>query len=136
MSDPDAVIEQVKELYDLAEAALDAEIERSKSDSAVASRDEEPSAARNGNGNGHPAAADNGQRNTAANGSERKEEPATNKQVQFVLTIGKRMKLSTAALEKEIEQILGQQVGIYDLTKKQAGAVIDNLNAPAGSNRA
>ena len=34
----------------------------------------------------------------------------------------------------EIEQILGHQVGLYDLTKKQAGTVIDRLNTvPAGS---
>ena len=62
--------------------------------------------------------------------------PATNKQVQFLLSIGKRMRLTTAALEKEVEQILGQQVGLYDLTKKHAAVVIDQLTAAAGNNRA
>ena len=134
VSDPEAVIEQVKEVFDLAEAALDAEIERSQGTTALASHDEEPKAARTSSGNGRNAAADSGQRNAAANGN-RKDEPATNKQVQYLLSIGKRMRLSTAALENEIEQILGQQVGLYDLTKKQAGVVIDSLSAPAGSNR-
>ncbi len=132
VSDSDAVIEQVTEVFDLAEAALDAQIERSQSTTAVANHDAEPQAARNGNGRSE--ATDNGQRNAATNGNGRKEEPATNKQIQFVLSIGKRLKLSTAALEREIEQIVGRQVGLYELTKKQAGTVIDRLNTvPAGS---
>jgi hypothetical protein len=137
VSDPDAVIEQVKEVFDLAEAALDAQVERSQSTTAIANHDEEPRTATSTNGNGRPAApADNGQRTSAATGNGRKDEPATNKQVQFLLSIGKRMRLSTAALENEIEQILGQQVGLYDLTKRQAATVLDQLTAnTAGSNR-
>jgi hypothetical protein len=134
-SDPEAVIEQVKEVFDLAEAALDAQIERSQGTAAIGSHDEETPAARNSNGNGRNAAPDNGQRNTAANGNGRKEEPATNKQVQFILSIGKRMKLSTAALEKEVAEILGTEVGLYDLTKRQAATVLDQLTASTSSNR-
>jgi hypothetical protein len=135
VSDPEAVIEQVKEVFDLAEAALDAQIERSQSTAAIASHDEEPRAARSTNGNGRNAAAENDQRTTAANGN-RKDEPATNKQVQFLLSIGKRMRLSTAALEKEIAEILGSEVGLYDLTKRQAATVLDQLTASTSSNRA
>jgi hypothetical protein len=133
VNDAEAVVEQVKELYDLAEEALSQQIERAQGNAAIASRDEEPRAARNGNG--RRAAPENGHRSAASNGNGRKDEPATNKQIQFLLSIGKRMRLSTSALEQEIEQILGHQVGVYDLTKKQAGTVIDQLNAPAGSNR-
>jgi hypothetical protein len=130
--DSEAVVEQVKELYDLAEEALSQQIERAQSTAAIASRDEEAKTARTNTG--RPAAPENGQRNAASNGNSRKDDPATNKQIQFLLSIGKRMRLSTAALEGEIEQILGQQVGLYDLTKKQAGTVIDQLTATT-SNR-
>ena len=135
VNDPDFVIQQVREVFDLAEAALDAQIERSNSDSAIASHDEQPRGAGSVNGNGRHAPAENGQRSTAANGNGRKEEPATNKQIQYLLSIGKRMRISTAALEKEAADILGQEVGLYDLTKKQAGGVIDQLTANATSNR-
>jgi hypothetical protein len=135
VSDPEAVIEQVKEVFDVAEAALDAQIERSQSTTAIASHDEEPRATRSTSGNGRNAAPDNSQRTTAATGN-RKDEPATNKQVQFLLSIGKRMRLSTAALEKEIADILGSEVGLYDLTKRQAATVLDQLTASTSSNRA
>lgn len=128
VSDPEAVIEQVKEVFDLAEAALDAQIERSQSTTAIASHDEEPRAATNGNGNGRHVAPENTRRpSTNGNGNGHKEEPATNKQIQYLLSIGKRMRISTAALEQEIADILGSEVGVYDLTKKQAGTVIDHL---------
>jgi hypothetical protein len=129
VSDSEAVVEQVKEVFDLAEAALDAEIERSQSTAAIAGHDAEPV----NNGSGRRAAPDNGQRNPAANGNGRKDEPATNKQVQYLLSIGKRMRLSTAALEKEVADILGREVGLYDLSKKDAGIVIDQLTTTAGN---
>ena len=63
VSDPEAVIEQVKELFDLAEETLSQLIDRSQSDTAIASHDEEPmpSAAVKANGNG----------NSGSNGSSR-----------------------------------------------------------------
>jgi methylmalonyl-CoA mutase N-terminal domain/subunit len=121
VSDPEALVEQVKEVFDLAEAALNAQIERSQSDAAIASRDEEPRATV------RQPVAENTRRAPVSNGNGHKDDAATNKQLQYLLSIGKRMKLSTAALEGEIEQILGEQVNLYDLTKKQAGVVIDNL---------
>ena len=135
VSDPDAIIEQVKEVFDLAEAALDAQIDRSKSDSAIASHDDEPRAAGR-EGTGRRAAAENTRRASSNGNGHKPDEPATNKQVQFLLSIGKRMRISTAALEKEVEQILGQQVNLYDLTKRQAATVLDQLTATtAGSSR-
>ena len=99
-------MEQIKELYRPGRGGLGQQIERAQSTAAIASRDEEPRANRQ-NGNGRPEASGNGHRDTANNGNGRKDEPATNKQIQFLLSIGKRMKLSTAALEKEIADILG-----------------------------
>jgi len=124
LSDPRAVVEQVKELYDLAEEALAQEVERYQATDAVASRDEEPRSSSR-----QPArrreASGNGSRRADGNGQQ--DEPATNKQIQYLLSIAKRMRLSTVELEREVGEILGQQVGIYDLTKRQAGTVIDSL---------
>lgn len=125
---PDAVVEQVKEIFDLTEAALDAQIERSQSHSAIAAHDEQPRQ----DGNGRQPGAENGRRVPAGNGNGHKDGAATNKQLQYLLSIGKRLQLSTAALETAFEQILGEQVGLHDLTKKQAGIVIDALIAAAG----
>jgi hypothetical protein len=134
-NDAEAVVEQIKELYDLAEEALGQQIERAQSTAAIASRDEEPQA-RQQNGNGRPEASGNGHRDSANNGNGRKDEPASNRQVQFVISLGKRLKLSTTALEKEIADVVGRNVGLYELTKREAAQVIDQLNsAPAGSNQ-
>lgn len=142
VSDAEAVIEQVKELFDLAEEALDREIERHQSDTALADRDREP-ANSNGNGrNGHsngngaanriPAAKTNG--HTQGNGASSRDRPqqpevATTKQINYLLNIGKRNRLSTVQLEQKIVEILGNPVGIYDLTKPDAARVIDGLTA-------
>lgn len=126
ISDPNAVTEEVKQLYDLAEEALAVQIERSQSEAAIASRDERPQANDvdgNGTSNGHVEdhRAGNGHQGTQDSVS------ATAKQIQYVLSIGKRQRLSTVELEHRIQEILGVPVGIYDLTKRQAGAVIDEL---------
>ncbi len=148
VADPEAVIEQVKELFDVAEEALNREIERHQSDSALASRDERPESA-NGNGparqsttNGTPRreepAAANGNGNSNGNGRSHREESqapdaATNKQINYLLNIGKRNRLSTVQLEQRIEEILGQQIGLYDLSKRDAAKVIDALTNGATS---
>jgi hypothetical protein len=138
-SDPEAVIEQVKELFDLAEDALAQQIDRSQSDSAIASHDAEsrPQVPVNRNGNGATRA--NGSKEPSknqpsGNGNGQEEQPATNKQIQFLLGIGKRQKLSTVQLEKKIAEILGRPVGIYDLNKEAAGIVISALTNGSPSN--
>jgi hypothetical protein len=92
---------------------------------------------RDGTGaNGANAAGEEQARKTqsAKNGNGQEEQPATNKQVQYLLSIGKRQKLSTSQLEKKIAEILGRQVGVYDLTKEAAGIVIDTLANGASAN--
>jgi len=130
VSDPEAVIAEVKQLYDVAQEALDREIERYQSDSAIASRDvtqtptnvHPPAAATNRIANQAPAA------NGTGNGSAPSGEGATNKQIQYLLNLGKRQGLTPQQLEQRIEQQLGRQVGVYQLTKREAGDVIDNLS--------
>ena len=122
-SDAEAVIEQIKELYDLAEEALDQQIERSRSVEAIAARDAErrPDVQPT---NGHVAAAER----HASNGSMADQPAATPKQINFLLTIGKRQRLTTETLEAKIAEVLGRPVGLYDLTKQQAGIVLDALS--------
>lgn len=155
VDDPEAVTEKIKELFSLAQEALAQEIDRDQGEDAIGRRDEErPAPANNGrnghaggNGNGKPApvknapqpqtprpapsqsqpAPQNGQRNG-------NEEAATNKQVQFLLTMGKRFKLTTPQLEGRIGEIIGRRCGVYDLTKKEAGLVLDQLTNSANSN--
>lgn len=138
LDDPESVIERIKELYNVAEEALSQQVDRHQSDSAIASRDVEPQPPRNGHSNGRPATESNG--HSARNGQrdERPQngEPASNKQVAFLQNLGKRQKLFGAKLEGFIEETIGRRCTPYDLTKKEAGAVIDALNPEeAGDNR-
>lgn len=141
VSDPDAVIEEVKQLYDLAEEALNREIERYQSDSAIASRDDNQVAA-----NGSPPTIATTRRNNqpppnGGNGHDAGIEGATNKQIQYLLNLGKRQGLTPQQLENRIEQHLGPKVGVYQLSKREAGDIIDSLSNQAttsanGSSRA
>ena len=136
-NDPEAVMEQVKELFDLAEEALDQQIDRAQSDTAIASRDAEPASHANGRGatgNGHHA-THNGNGKAGQNGNGQHDQPATNKQVQFMLSIGKRQGLSTVELEQKIAETLGQEIGVYDLTKRDAAKVIDALTQEPANGR-
>src|SRR5262245_42063551 len=83
-TDSDAVMEQVKELFDLAEEALDQQVERSRSIDAQAGRDEDPRNPpgnyqhRNGNANGNGNVSGNGHRYSGrSHQEERRDEPAT-----------------------------------------------------------
>ena len=129
-NDAEAVVENIQELYDLGEEALLRQIERYESDSAIASHDEshDVPAAPETTSPPKKAPTANGQtqsrtpRNRITGG-----EPATNKQIQFLLTLAKRMKLSKPKLEKRIEGILGQSIDVYDLSKRDAGIVLDHF---------
>jgi hypothetical protein len=166
-SDPEGVIEQVRELFDLAEEALNVQVERSQSVDAIASHDEgaRPQAhnGRNGNGangNGANGSKDangtNGSNGTngtngsnrpnteqrrsqgqasngnGRNGNGRQPEPATNKQIQFLLNLGKKQRMSKLQLEGRVAEILGCECGIYDLTKQDACVILDTLTAGNG----
>lgn len=137
--DPEAITEKIKELFNLAQEALAQEIDRDQGEDAIGRRDEErpaPKPQTNGNGNGHadkPSSNGSAPRSTptngngAANGQNGNAEAATNKQVQFLLTMGKRFKLSTPQLENRVAEIIGRRCGVYDLTKKEAGLVLDHF---------
>lgn len=132
--DPEGAIEKIKELYDLAEEALNQQIERHTSEIAIGSRDEQPKPHRNGHAEGrHLAGAANDQNGSprGSNGDRPQGTPptetATNKQVQYLLNIGKRQGLTPQQLESRIERMFGRQIGVYQLTKREAGEFIDSL---------
>ncbi len=53
---------------------------------------------------------------------------ATNKQLQFMMSLGKRQGMNQAQLEERIAEMLGKRVPIYDLSKREANVVITELN--------
>jgi len=136
-SDAEAVMVQVKELFDLAEEALDQQIERAHGEAAVAARDEERTPSPPERANGHSRSEPNGNppRTSAENGNGATDDIATNKQINYVLSIGKRQRLSTIQLERRIEEVLGRAVGLYDLTKRDAARVIDELTVSVTNGR-
>ena len=71
VSDPEAVFEQVKELFDLAEEVLNQQIDRSNSEAAIASRDEEPRPQIPVNRNGNGSNGANGSHTNRVSGSPR-----------------------------------------------------------------
>ncbi len=127
ISDPEAVFEQVKELFDVAEEVFNQQIDRSQSEAAIASHDEEPGPSvpvnRIGNGTSGSNGAKEPKPSPPQNGSGQEDQPATNKQIQYLLSIGKRQKLSKVQLEKKIADILGRPVDL----RAEAGA-IDSTN--------
>jgi hypothetical protein len=140
LDDPETVIERIRELYNVAEEALQRQVVEHLGDSAIAAREAvpqpEPSPGRsngypsNGSGNGHSTP-----RNGYQNGKSGGGDPASNKQVQFLQTLAKREKLYGQKLEGLIEEITGRRCTPYDLTKGEAGQVIDHLNAEGSNDR-
>ncbi len=141
LDDPEAVIERIKELYSVAEEALERQISESRSIDALANRDADcqPETRKNGPTRGHQADHADGpppSRNGHRDQKPQSGEPATNKQVAFLQNLAKRQKLVGPKLESFIEEAIGRRCSPYDLLKKEAGAVIDALNPEeAGDNR-
>jgi hypothetical protein len=153
LDDPEAITEKIRELFNLAQEALNVEIDRDQGEDAIGRRDEERPAPTNNGHNGHTNC--NGQppsnKPTPSTSASPKPEPkpsppqnghgtngnpdaATNKQIQFLLTMGKRFKLTPPQLEGRIGEIIGRRCGVYDLTKKEAGLVLDHLTNSGNGN--
>jgi hypothetical protein len=137
LDDPERVIEKVRELYDLADEALRDQIERHESDSAIASHDEQPPRRFQTN---PPGSDESGRYSRSSNSNARRESgnggnavPATNKQIQFLLNLGKRMGLNKVQLEQRLTEILGREADVYQLTKRDAGAALDVLTSEANA---
>lgn len=135
--DPEAVLVRVQELFHLAQEALNQEIDRDQGEQAIGRHDEErPQPKLDNKGNGSTDRSGNGSapRSSPSNGKgsgQNSGEAASNKQVQFLLTMCKRFKLSTSQLESRIAEITGRRCGVYDLTKKEAGLILDQFTKSA-----
>ncbi|WP_417739155.1 hypothetical protein [Rosistilla oblonga] len=139
VNDPEFVIEEIKKFYDLAEESLKVQIERYQDDGVIEARTVSNGQRRNSsqqNGcheNGKPAntSSSNGHVNrlngNAAHADEPFHPPATNKQIQFLLTLGKREGLTKPQLEQRAKSILGRDTDLYDMTRREAGSVIDQF---------
>jgi len=136
VSDPEGVVEQVKELFDLAEEALRIQVERSQSIDGIASHDAQPQEQRRPTGDGNDRQGPRQERRSEApqsqGGNGQGQEPATNKQIQFLLNLGKQRRMSKRQLEGRVAEILGYQCDIYQLSKRDAGVVLDALTAGSG----
>ncbi len=129
IDDPEAVIERIRELYNVAEEALDRQISDSRSIDAIARHDTEHQSQPVDNGRSNGRSSPEPDRPSPDHTNKpRNDEPATNKQVQFLQTLAKRQKLFGARLEGVIEEITGRRSTPYGLTKKEAGQVIDQLS--------
>lgn len=136
--DHEGVLGRIKELFGLAEEALNVEIDRDQGEDAIGRRDEERSApppSRHDAGNG-PSPPSQPRRNGQPSvNSQSGDNKITDKQVKYLFMLAKRQRLSNSQLETEVEQIVGRQARVYDLSKKEAGRVIDALTqAPQASN--
>jgi hypothetical protein len=144
-SDNQGVLEKVSELFHLAEEALAIEIDRDQGEDAIGRRDEEPKptpnnghasqqSSSNGHSNSNGYANTNGRsaplpmnRPNYSNGNNGHADAATPKQLQFLQTMAKRNKLNDRQLENRIGEVLGKTCGVNQLSKKEAGLIIDSL---------
>jgi hypothetical protein len=135
VNDPEFVIEEIKKFYDLAEESLRVQIGRYQDEGVIEARPatnghqpprhETPpqQTTPSSNGNGHV----NRINGNAAHADEPFHPPATNKQIQFLLTLGKREGLTKPQLEQKAKTIIGRVTDLYDMTRREAGSVIDQF---------
>lgn len=135
--DHEGVLGRVKELFGLAKEALAQEIERDQSEDAIGRRDEgraAPAPTRN-NGNSTPVPTNPPRHSDQPNGNgQPTEERITDKQVKYLFTLAKRAGLGNGQLENQIEQVVGRRARVYDLSKREAGRVIDSLTKDGNAN--
>lgn len=135
---PDEILKHIHRLFRLAEDSLSKEIDRDQGEQAIGRHDEERPEQSRDDRNGDGPSTDRG-RPPQPNGSPRPQnngqpEPATNKQVQYMLSLAKRQGLSKVQLEDRIAEILGQRLTVYQVSKKEAGQIIETLNQQEPAN--
>jgi hypothetical protein len=137
LDDPQAVVARVHELFHLAEEALAVEIDRDQSEDAIGRRDKEsvqrqpvePTAPTRPT---NPVSTPTPQKPTNGTPRSSNNDAATPKQVQFIENLAKRQKLSFTQLGTVIQRVVGQSKSLQQITKKEAGSVIDALNSGNG----
>ncbi len=81
-----------------------------------------------GRGNGYAANGKGAAAKASAKDASRGNDAATDKQVKFLVSLGKRCGLTGRRLVGRIGEICGREASPYELSKAEAGAVIDELN--------
>jgi hypothetical protein len=137
--DAEGVLDKVAELFHLAEEALRVQIERDHGNPPAGPRRETPSPPTTpAPAGGHPTSGSRAApppNNRPPTGNDRRPtnapspapEPATPKQLQYLQTLGKRKGLSRDELDAVIARVVGAAREAGELTKREAGAVIDHL---------
>lgn len=123
--DAEAVLEKVAELFHLAEEALATEIERDQKhqpDPKDATPPPPTTPTRSHRAEPLPI-----NRPASSNGSTPSPSTATPKQLQFLQNLGKRKGLSRDDLDGVIAEVLGSAKRTGELSKREAGQVIDHL---------
>lgn len=132
LNDPEHLIEKIQEYFDLADETLTQQIERYESDSAVGSRDEVRTPVVIESAPVTPSKPKSKSPPSSKPATTPETPPsvgdaATNKQIQYLLNLGKRSGMNTQQVEAHIEQVYGRKIGVYQLTKRQAGELIERL---------
>lgn len=121
--DAEAVLEKVSELFHLAEEALAVEIERDQGRHAgPQTPTPAPPPPPKPRGRSEPLPMN---RPAASNGAT--PQAATPRQIEFLQNLGKRKGLSRDDLDAVIAQVLGSVKRTGEMTKRDAGQVIDHL---------
>jgi hypothetical protein len=130
LDQPEEILKQLKSLFKLAEDALTQKIEDTQRESAQRQRYEEPFHP-DGNGEAHERAVQTPEQSQSR--EEKKGQPhfASEKQLRYLQSLSKRHGLSRARLEDRIAETLGKRVTITQLTKREAGQMIDSLTQNA-----
>lgn len=107
--DPEGVLERVAELFHLADEALAREIDRGHEPTPISRTEPKP-------------------KSTGAGHAESRSDAATPKQVQYLLNLAKRNSLSRDELDAVIARVTNSPKKVGELTKRDAGLVIDHLS--------
>ncbi len=107
--DPEGVLEKVAELFHLADEALAREIDRGHEPTQISRIVPKP-------------------KSTGAGHAESRSDTATPKQVQYLLNLAKRNNLSRDELDTVIARVTNSPKKVGELTKYDAGLVIDHLH--------
>jgi DNA primase len=115
--DADAVLERISELFHLAEEALAQEIEHDQAKHVASRQDQQPARA---DRISHPEGKPVRQPSKSFSG-------VTPKQLQYLETLAHRHGLSSEGLAETITEVLGRPFALQQLTRRQAGQVIEHL---------
>ncbi len=145
LDNPEAVLRRIQELYDVAEESLIDQLKRHSEDfdRSTTRKPHSHSIAANESVSGAHLQGPSSSNADSSNGdhhrkhSDDRVEQASNKQIQYLLSLGKRRGLGKSQIEEDIAELLGYSTDIYSLSKADACRVLDHYTKQAnGRSRA